>query len=105
MGAPMIWLIAMVVMAGGDTLEMRDSTEGHAAELLYINSAGQSSGMGVYHLSHNGIQIAVRMDFEPGSTRERIKVTVLDGQHVAIPEEIAVADGEETVIQIYRPMF
>lgn len=102
----MIWLIlAMTVQAGGDTLVMRDSTEGNAAELLYRNSAGQSSSLGDFTLEHNGITISVSIQFAPNSDAEMITVTIPDGQHVAIPEQIAVDDGDETVVQILRPLW
>lgn len=97
--------IAMTVMAGGDTLELRDSTEGHAAELFYSNTGGQESTPGVYVLEHNGIRISVHLYFERGTSREEITVVDMDGLYIALPETIAVADGEETVVQILLPMY
>lgn len=100
----MLWLWSAVVMAGGDTLELRDSTEGHVAELFYENTGGQRSAPGIYVLEHNGLTIRVWLSLE-GTGEERIVVEDADGQHVAFPPEIAIPDGTNTTVQIMRPMY
>ena len=103
-------ILAMVVMAGGDTLELRDSSEGNIAELLYQNVDGQESTPGHYKLKHvnpDGVEVSIHviLAFEANSVREIITVLVDGDLYVAMPESIAVADGEETIVQILAPMF
>lgn len=97
-------LIAMTVAAGGDELTLRDSTEGHAAELYYNNTGGQRSAPGVYILSHNGIEIRVWLRLE-GNGDERITCEDTQRLLVCYPAEIAIPDGSDTVLQIMEPMF
>ena len=103
-------ILAMTLMAGGDTLELRESSEGNIAELLYKNVDGQESTPGLYPLSmvnSDGVEvrIVVKLEFEANSVDERITVIVAGDLYVAMPESIAVADGEETIVQIMAPMF
>lgn len=91
-------------MAGGDTLELRDSEEGNVAELFYENTGGQQSKPGLYILEHNGVTIRVFLSLE-GTGEERIQIEDVEDEHVAFPPEIAIPDGATTVIQIMRPMF
>ena len=80
----MIWLIlaASLTQRGGDIVELRPSSEGHVAEVYYRNSVVQNS-MG----------------------DETLIVVPMDNQLIAVPDRIDVSDGEETVVQIMRPMF
>jgi hypothetical protein len=99
-------LALAIAHAGGDIIELRPSSEGHAAEVFYSNEAGMSSNPGIHVLELDEVRVQVRIAFAPNSDAELFCVTVLDDYHVAFPADcVAVEDGQEAVTQVMRPMF
>ena len=90
-------------LAGGDTLEMRESSEGMTAEIHYNNGASSRSVQGDYPLCWNDLRVETHIRVTtPGP--EILTVTPPDG-YIAIPEEIEVPDGGTVTVQILQPMF
>lgn len=96
-----------------DDLFMRESQEGHLAEVFYSNSASSSS-TGVnevfsYERDDGTVieaHVRVRIGGHDVNMAEIIEVTPLHPQHSAFPAgPVNVMDGEEIVIQIMAPMF
>jgi len=100
----MIWLIlaASLTQRGGDIVELRPSSEGHVAEVYYKNSVVQNSMGGVFVLELEELRVQVQLVVGGDET---LIVVPLDNQLIAVPDRIDVSDGEETVVQIMRPMF
>lgn len=92
---------------GGDMLEIRDSADGHWAEVYYANSAERMSGGGTYTFEREGVTVEVTIEIGGPEINyaERCTVRVLDAGLIAIPETIDVIDGEHATIIITRPMF
>jgi hypothetical protein len=96
-----------------DVLLMRESEEGHLAEVFYSNSASEASNgfNGVMeHTRDDGLtvqaHIRILIGGEDVDYAEIIEVTPVHPQHSAFPAgPIPVMDGEEIVIQIMLPMF
>ncbi len=91
-----------------DDLLMRDSEEGHLAEVFYSNSATSSSTGFDGVMEHNGIQVhvTVRIGGDDVQFAEILEVRALHPQHVVFPEgPVNVLDGEEIVVQIMTPLF
>jgi hypothetical protein len=89
-----------------DVVELRESSEGHLAELFYANSAMQASSGVDRVLEWNGIQVHVKIIINGHGMSEVLTVTPLDPAHIAFPSgPIPVRDGEEVVVQIMLPMF
>ena len=93
--------------AGGDIIEARPSSEGHWAEIRYLNEGDingtGSTRIGTYLLRYQGVEITVIIAFGEGSA-ERITVIPAAGM-VAIPEVADVPDGSDIIIQIAQAMF
>jgi hypothetical protein len=86
-----------------DDLEIRESSEGHFAEIAYVNDVSQISNSGRFVLMWEGEAIVV--DIEVRSGPERIRITPPEG-FIAIPDYAEVPDdGVPFIIQIMRPMF
>jgi hypothetical protein len=86
-----------------DDLEIRESSEGHFAEIAYVNDVSQISNSGRFVLMWEGEAIVV--DIEVRSGPERIRITPPEG-FIAIPDYAEVPDdGVAFVIQIARPLF
>jgi hypothetical protein len=96
-------LIAAIVQSGGDTIELRPSSEGHVAEVHYRNSVVQNSLSGIYTMELGDVRVQVHVIVTGGD--EILIVRPKDETLIAVPDRIDVADGEETVVQIMRPMF
>jgi hypothetical protein len=91
-----------------DDLFMRDSEEGHLAEVFYSNSATSSSTGFDGVMEHNGVQVhvSVRIGGDDVQFAEILEVRPLHPQHVVFPEgPVNVLDGEEIVVQIMTPLF
>ena len=102
----MIILAAVIAHAGGDLIEIRPSSEGHAAEVFYSNEARMSSTPGIHILELDDVRVQVRIAFAPNSDAELFCVAVLDDYHVAYPADCqTVEDGQEAVAQIMVPVF
>ena len=102
----MIILAAVIAHAGGDIIELRPSSEGHAAEVFYSNEAGMSSNPAIHVLELGQVRVHVQISFAPNSDAELFCVTVLDEMHVAYPADCqTVEDGQEAVTQIMVPVF
>jgi hypothetical protein len=86
-----------------DDLEIRASSEGHFAEIAYVNEVSQISNSGRFVLMWEGEAIVV--DIEVRSGPEIIRITPPDDL-MAVPDYAEVPDdGIAFVIQIMRPMF
>jgi hypothetical protein len=86
-----------------DDLEIRASSEGHFAEISYVNEVSQISNSGRHVLMWEGEAIVV--DIEVRSGPEIIRITPPDDL-MAVPDYAEVPDdGVAFVIQIMRPMF
>ncbi len=86
-----------------DDLEIRESSEGHFAEIAYVNAASQISTGGRRVLIWEGEEIAVDIEITPGP--EIIRITPPEG-FMAIPDYAEVPDdGVAFVIQIALAMF
>ena len=86
-----------------DDLEIRESSEGHFAEIAYVNSADMLSAPGRHVLMWEGEAIEVIIEITPGP--ERITITPPEG-FIAIPDYAEVPDdGVPFVIQIALAMF
>jgi hypothetical protein len=94
---------------GGDTLELSESTEGHAAELHYVNAAERASSFGTAPILSIETQygtIEVMPHISIGHEQaERLTVNVLTEGYIAMPEVVDVPDGSDVVVQIGRAMF
>ena len=89
-----------------DALTVRDSSEGHAAEVYYSNSADMDSSPADRVETHNDIVLRLRIELgvdERG--RERITVEPQSPGLIAHPPFADVLDGESVVIQVMRAMF
>jgi hypothetical protein len=86
-----------------DDLEIRESSEGHFAEIAYVNSADMLSAPGRHVLMWEGEAIEVSIEITPGP--EIIRITPPDDL-MAVPDYAEVPDdGVPFIIQIMRPMF
>ena len=101
----MNWLLlaASIAHSGGDVLELRPSSEGHVAEVYYKNSVVQNSMGGVFVLEMGELRVQVQVVVSVAD--ETLIVVPMDPELIAVPDRIDVSDGEETVVQIMRPMF
>jgi hypothetical protein len=86
-----------------DDLEIRASSEGHFAEIAYVNDVSQISSSGRFVLMWEGEAIVV--DIEVKSGPEIIRITppphlVADPDYAEVPD-----DGVPFIIQIQRPMY
>lgn len=105
-------ILAALLAAGpawaDDTLLMRESPEGHLAEVYYRNSERQSSGGVSRVYQHEGVEAHVEVRIGGADVRyaEIITVTPLDPGHVVLPEgPQEVMDGADFVFIITLPMF
>lgn len=96
-------LAAAVAVSGGDTLELRESSEGHLAELRYLNSEGRNSNGGTFELEFDGVRVEATVIVAVGD--EILVVRPLDDGLIAIPDRIDVPDGSDVIVQIVMPMF
>jgi hypothetical protein len=87
--------------AWGDTLLLRDSSEGHAAEVFYSNSLMMDSINITRTETHNGVQVRIQVEVN-GRGPERITVEPLDPDYIAVPWQLEVEDGFDVTIQIMR---
>jgi hypothetical protein len=86
-----------------DDLEIRESSEGHFAEIAYVNEVSQISNSGRHVLMWGGETIIV--DIEVRSGPEIIRITP-PNDLMAVPDYAEVPDdGVPFIIQIMRPMF
>ena len=89
-----------------DVIEMRESAQGHLAELFYSNSASQASTgadrvLTFDHPTFGPVEVHVHVQINGEGMAEVITVTPLNSQHMAYPvDPQPVEDGEEVVIQI-----
>lgn len=89
-----------------DVLRLRESSEGHLAELFYQNSASQASGnvdkvMSYEHPLFGLIEVHVEVRINAFGMAEVLTVRPLNPGHMVFPEgPIPVRDGEEVVVQI-----
>ena len=90
------------VYQGGDIITLRESSEGHVAELYYSNAGEQSSNGGVDVVEWNGVRVGFRVEVKGDET---IRVFPEDETMIAVPDRADVPDGEGIVIQIMLPMF
>ena len=91
-----------------DVIEMRESSEGHLAEVFYSNAADSSSSgfRGLLEFGEVQARVIVRIGGEDVQYAEIIEVTPLHPQHMVWPEgPVHVLDGEEVVIQIMGALF
>lgn len=89
-----------------DDLEIRASSEGHFAEVVYDNAASLSSQSGRHVLIWRGEEIVVEIEVggEEVNGAEIIRVT--PPEHLlAVPDYAEVPDGEVFTIQIMQAMF
>lgn len=84
-----------------DAIEIRDSSEGHLAEIVYSNSADLTSAAQVLEMSHNGVTVRVRIIVGKDET---LIVEPQEPDVIAVPPEIDVPDGAEAVVQLMRPL-
>lgn len=93
--------------AESDSLVIRDSSEGHLAEVEFHNSAASTSGT-VDRVFEWG-DVRVRVKVEIGSAlvdyAEILTVEPLSHEYLAFPPEAHVKDGDTFVVQIMLPMF
>ncbi len=86
-----------------DDLEIRESSEGHFAEIAYVNDVSQISTGGTHVLVWEGVEIEVFIEITPGP--ELITITPPDG-FMAIPDYAEVPDdGVPFVFQVAIAMF
>ncbi len=86
-----------------DDLEIRASSQGHFAEIAYVNDVSQISSAGTHVLVWDGVEIVVHIQTTPGP--ELITITPPDDL-MAVPDYAEVPDdGVPFIIQIMRPMF
>jgi hypothetical protein len=86
-----------------DDLEIRESSEGHFAEIAYVNAESMISTPGRRVLMWEGEAIEVFIEITPGP--EIIRITPPDDL-MAVPDYAEVPDdGVPFIIQIMRPMF
>ena len=95
--------------AGKDQLEISESSEGHWAELRYLNEGDTTTNngstiIGSYTLVYECVEVVVVLDFARGSSAETIVILPSDF-FVALPEEATVPDGTDIIIQLAQPMF
>lgn len=89
-----------------DDLVIRESQDGHFAEIYYDNSAAQSSTGGDFVLEWEGEQFAVNIRVGSGEVDFAEVITVVPPDHLlAVPNYQEVPDGETFTIVIMRPMF
>ena len=100
---PILIAAGVLAYAGGDTIELRPSSEGHVAEVHYRNSVVQNSQSVMHHMNLDGIEVVVRVIV--GTDDETLMVWPKDPELIAVPDQIDVPDGGEVVVQIMRPMF
>lgn len=85
-----------------DVFTLERLEDGYAT-LTYSNSGDQTSLAGRTELSHNGLEVDAFVS--PGGAdvnfAERLTVTAPEGW-IAVPEEIHVLDGDETVVELFR---
>jgi hypothetical protein len=85
-----------------DDLEIRESSEGHFAEIAYVNEVSQISDSGRHVLMWEGEAIVV--DIEVRSGPEIVRITppphlVADPDYAEVPD-----DGVPFIIQVMRPL-
>lgn len=94
-----------------DQLEIRESTEGHVAEVSFFNSPGQRSETANHTLlwtdSQTGFEFVVEVYIEAiGNGPERVQIVIPSGEYIAVPDYDEVPDSPEPhIFQIMRPMF
>lgn len=93
--------ICAAYVAHSDTLEVRDSSEGHAAEVFYENSYSLNSKNQRLVETHNGVEVRITIEMR-GSGPETITVEPLDPNYIAVPWTEDLHDGSSVVIQIMR---
>lgn len=90
--------------AGDDAITLRPSSEGHAAELFYQNSHPPGTSFGRFYVQLGDVKLEVHL--VPGvQDYERVVITPLDHNVIALPDRADVMDGEAFIFQLVRPMF
>lgn len=100
---PILIAAGVLAYAGGDTIELRPSSEGHVAEVYYRNSPVQNSLSVIKSMELDGAEVMVRVIVTGAG--EILIVRPKDVTLVAVPDRVDVPDGGEVVVQIMRPMF
>jgi hypothetical protein len=98
-GAVAFFLSASAARA--DTLAIRDSAEGHSAEVYFYNSELRNSVNWDTVMSHGGVDVRVQVEVN-GRGPERITVDPVDHNYIAVPWQAEIEDGHSVVIQIMR---
>jgi hypothetical protein len=89
-----------------DELVIRESSEGHFAEIWFWNSDSQSSSGGNFTLTWEGEEFAVRIRIGGADVDFAEIITVEPPPHLmAMPDYQEVPDGEGYVIQIVQGLF
>jgi hypothetical protein len=88
-------------IVNADTLVLRDSAEGHPAEVYFHNDEMRKSVSRNTVMSHNGVEVRVRVEVHGGGT-ERITVEPVSPDFVAVPWQAEVEDGNSVTVQIMR---
>lgn len=85
---------------GGDTFRL-EAAEADRVVLHYTNNANQSSRHGTVYLALGTVVVAVTVTVGDGELIEVFPIS----DHVAIPPEITVQDGQDGAVLIVLPMF
>lgn len=92
------------LFAGDDTVEIRASSEGHVAEIEYKNSTPPGTSFGRKVVQHGDLIVEVFIGSGVEGS-ERIRITPMGVDLIAVPEVIDVPDGQGVVVQLMRAMF
>lgn len=87
-------------LAGRDPVEIRASEEGHMAEIRYHNIDPPSTQPLDTCLQFDGVVVQVIVRTVANTNAERITVIPHRDDIFAVPAEIEIEDGNDTIIQL-----